>query len=162
MVCKNVQQRVCKHFKFLETVSPSSSFCIQDECWSKTLWNIYFTRAFEIIQSLHMCLHSTWPQSFYFRSGSVTQNFIQTRQEWQIEIHWALGWSIVCSYWDSLVIKSFFGFQMCQWCAHRARVVLELFVQGTRPGIELLVVQVEPQPQFVTRKKDSPAHGVLS
>ena len=45
---------------------------------------------------------------------------------------------------------------------HRARVVLELFVQGTRPGIELLVVQVEPQPQFVTRKKDSPAHGVLS
>ena len=43
---------------------------------------------------------------------------------------------------------------------HRARVVLELFVQGTRAGIELLVAQVEPQPQFV--KKDSPAHRVLS
>ena len=57
---------------------------------------------------------STQPQSFYFRSGSVTQNFIQTRQEWQIEIHWALGWSIVCSYWNSLVITSFFGFQMYQ------------------------------------------------
>ena len=56
MVCKNVQKRVCEHFKFLETVSPSSSFCIQDECWSKTLWNIYF-RELSKLYNLYICVY---------------------------------------------------------------------------------------------------------